>query len=106
MTLKFSSPTVERTMTLLSQSIVGGILIPLTLLILVFITDPGGSVSQLSLLERHPFAWTIGWPHLLGRMIFHSGDVQAIFVAASNGIIWSLLTYAFVRWHEGLRKLR
>jgi hypothetical protein len=100
--LKFKSPTLERIMTRLSQSVVGGILFSIALLILIFMTDRGD--SELPLTERHPFAWIMFWPELAWEHILRGDHVDAA-TLITNVVIYSGVTYRFLRWHEDRGRL-
>jgi hypothetical protein len=100
--MKFKSPTVERIMTRLSQSIAGGIFMPTFLFIALMPGDSGD--SGRSLLETQPFLYSLAWPLLLWKYVFRS-DVAYLATAVSNIIIYSLLTYYFIRWREKLKRL-
>ena len=100
--MKFKSPAVERTLTRLSQSVAGGILIPACLLLLLMLTAAGD--SERPLLEAYPFAYILAWPFLLWKHIL-SREAAELATVVSHNIIYSLLTYRFIRWHESLKRL-
>ena len=100
--MKFKSPTVERIMTRLSQSIAGGILIPAFLLLAIMLTDNGD--SERPLLETHPFAYVLAWPLLFWRHVFHS-DLAYLATALTHFVIYSLLTYWFIRQLSNRKRL-
>ena len=99
--MKFKSPAVERTMTRLSQSIAGGIFIPTLLFLTLMQADSGD--AERSLLETYPFLNILAWPFLFWKYILP--DAAYLATGVSNIIIYSLLTYWFVRWLEKLRRL-
>ena len=89
-------------MTRLSQSVAGAILIPIFLLLLIMLTDTGD--SERPLLERHPFAYILAWPLLLWKHVLPS-EPAYLATAVSNFVIYSLLTYRFVRRRANLKRL-
>jgi hypothetical protein len=100
--MKFKSPTVEHIMTRLSQSISGGILIPAFLLLAIMLTDNGD--SERPLLETHPFAYVLAWPLLLWKHVLPS-ELAYLATALTHFIIYSLLTYWFIRQLSNLKRL-
>ncbi|HZH31728.1 MAG TPA: hypothetical protein VEY11_13275 [Pyrinomonadaceae bacterium] len=100
--LRFKSPVVERIMTRLSQTIAGGILIPTFLMLVIVLTD--SRESERPLLESHPFAYVLAWPFPLWKHVLPS-DPAMLATAVSNFIIYSLLTYRFVRRRAKMKQL-
>jgi hypothetical protein len=100
--MKFKSPTVERTMTRLSQSVTGGILTPTFLLVVIMLTDTGDSERPLP--ERHPAAYVLAWPLLLWKHVLPS-EPAYLATAVFNFILYSLLTYWFLRRRAHLKRL-
>ena len=62
-------------MTRLSQSIAAGILIPIAIFVVVFLTDSGD--SMLTLVERHPLACALFWPDLIWCRVLNSDAAAA-----------------------------
>lgn len=91
----FSSTSFEGTMTRLSQSVAAGILIPIIIFVVVFLTDSGD--SMLPLVERHPFAWVLFWPDLIWGRVLNS-DAALIGTALTNVVLCTSLTFVFLRW--------
>ena len=89
-------------MTRLSQSISGGILIPAFLLLVIMLTDTGD--SERPLLEAHPFAYILAWPLLLWKHVMPS-ELAYLATAISNFLIYSLLTYWFIKHRANLKCL-
>ena len=100
--MEFKSPSLERTMTRLSQSVVGGIVFSGALLIVIFMTDYRD--SELPLVVRHPFAWMFFWPDLLWKHILHDDQVD-IATIITNGVIYIFVSYGFLKWREKQRRL-
>ena len=89
-------------MTLLAQSVAGGILIPAFLLFLIMLTDTGD--SERPLLETHPFAYILAWPLLIWKHVLLS-ELAYLATAISNFIIYSLLIYWLIRRRAKLKHL-
>jgi hypothetical protein len=100
--MKFKLPRLERNMTRLSQSVAGGISIPIFLVLVIMLTDTGD--SERPLLETHPLAYVPAWPLLLWKHILPS-DAAYLATAVSDFIIYSLLTYWFVQQRANLKRL-
>ncbi|HEY9405121.1 MAG TPA: hypothetical protein VIQ24_20885 [Pyrinomonadaceae bacterium] len=99
--MKFKSPALERTMTRLSQSIAGGILIP-TLLFLAF-TQTAGADSEVPLPETNPFFYLLSLPFLFWKYVLP--DAAYLATGVSNIVIYSLLTYCFIRYRANQKRL-
>jgi len=90
-------------MTRASQSVAGGILFSIALLALIFMTDRGD--SELPLLERHPFAWIMFWPELVWKRILSNGYID-VATLITNVVMYSCVTYRFLKWRGERRRLR
>ena len=92
--MKFKSPTVERIMTRLSQSIAGGVFLPTFLFIAIM--QAGGGDAEHTFPETRPFFYILSWPFPLWKYFLPPG---AAFLATvvSNIVIYSLLTYWLIR---------
>jgi hypothetical protein len=100
--MKFKSPIVERTMTLLSQSIAGGIFLPTFLFLAIM--QAGSGDAEHTLPETRPFFYILSWPFPLWRYFLPNG---AAFLATvvSNIVIYSLLTYWLIRLLSNRKRL-
>lgn len=89
-------------MTRLSQSVFGGILLTGAFLTVIFLTDHGG--SELPIVERHPFSWAFFWPDLLWNHVLNEDSVD-IATIVTNVIIFTIITYRFLKWRENHKRL-
>ncbi|HEV2802338.1 MAG TPA: hypothetical protein VGW12_17835 [Pyrinomonadaceae bacterium] len=100
--MKFKSPTVERFMTRLSQSVLGGVFIPFFIMFLISMTDTGG--SEHPLIKSRSFVYILSWPFALWEQLLPPFEAFLATVF-TNFVIYSLLTYRFILWRAGLKRL-
>ena len=101
--MKFKSPTVERAMTRLSQSVAGGFLIPFLLVLLIDFTTKGDAHPLP--LGTHPLGFILTWPYPLWKHFLLPISAYLATIV-SHIVIYSLLTYWFIRRRADLKRLK